>query len=474
MRIAVLLAISLLASSNTDAHHSFSAEFDGDKLISVTGTVTEVRFRNPHIQYFLDVETDGQITQWIVAGQNMVVMRRSGVSASTINVGDQITVSGYAGRNDSPRVYLDTMTTAAGMRYSMYGDAADRKDVVAVTDVVSDSDSPLLEELDGDWAFDVDKPLPGAPLHLKFERDDDELRAILDNELIDVVVGSDSFTMILDRENRAGFPARLQLTGKMVAGKIEGTISIVAGYSNFAELDAETFSAIRTSSELWDPKRPAPMAPVDLTGVWERSIVLGPLGRTNPHLTAAGKARHKDYQKGAYDPVLRCMGGGPMRRQTRRGNLEILATTNRLTMLYANSNAIRRLWFDRKEHSDSREHDAMGESLASWDGSTLVVDTRNLSESVLTHNSEPISDDARIVERYWLNDAGDLIMEATLHDSKYYERPVVRRLQWTRSVDQDMLYAPCDPDSFYRGLRFEGALDAYFENQPGGADPDSR
>jgi hypothetical protein len=155
-----------------------------------------------------------------------------------------------------------------------------------------------------------------------------------------------------------------------------------------------------------------------------------------------------------------------MRRQARRGNMEILATTNRLTMLYGNSNGIRRIWMDRKQHSANREHDNMGESIGSWDGSTLVVDTQNLSGSVLTQNLEPISSKARIVERLWLNAAGDLVMEATLHDPTYYERPVVRRLQWTRSDDQDLLFAPCDPDAFYRSLQFDEALDDYFEQQP--------
>lgn len=466
MKKVFMLAISLLASTNAYAHHSFSAEFDGDKVISVTGTVTEVRFRNPHVQYFLDVNTDGEVARWVVAGQNMVVMRRSGVSGDTIGVGDKITVSGYAGRDGAHKVYLDTLLTAAGTRYSMYGDPADRAPAVAVTEVISDSESPLLDALVGDWAFDVDKPLPGAPLHLRFERDDGTLRAILDNEVVDVVVGSDSFTMFLARENRAGFPARLQLTGKVVDGAIDGTVGLVDGYSNFAELDATAFSAARTSAEDWEPNTSAPMAPVDLTGVWRRAIILGPIGRTNPQLNEAGKARLKDYQQGAYDPSLRCIEVGPMRRHARRGDIEILATTNRLTILYANDNGIRRLWFDRDEHSDDREHDMMGESIATWDGSTLVVDTRNLSATVLTHNSEPISGDARIVERYWLDDAGDLITEATLHDPTYYEHPIVKRLQWTRSDDQDLLYSPCDPDSFYRGLHFDGVLDSYYEKQP--------
>lgn len=69
-----------------------------------------------------------------------------------------------------------------------------------------------------------------------------------------------------------------------------------------------------------------------------------------------------------------------MRRQARRGDIEIMASTNRLTVLYANDSGIRRFCFDRAEHSSDREHDIMGESIATWDGSTLVVDTRNLSE----------------------------------------------------------------------------------------------
>lgn len=466
MKRVVALTLSLLTSVVAQAHHSFSAEFDSDKVVTVTGTVSEVRFRNPHVQYFLDVDTDGDVKRWIVAGHTMIIMRRSGVAKDTVSIGDQITVSGYAGRNGAQKVYLETMDTPGGTRFTIYGDAVRRAGVGPAIRAVSDPDSSLLTDLVGDWAFDVDKELPGAPLHLQFERDGENLRAILDNEVIDVVIGKNSFSMVLNRENLAGFPAKLQLTGKLVDGAIDGDIEMITGFSNYAELDAESFSALRTSSESWEPKPPAPMAPVDLSGVWERTIILGPIGRTNSHLNEAGKARHDDFRKGAYDPLLRCMNAGPMRRQARRGNMEILATTNRLTMLYANSNSVRRLWLDRREHSADREHDNMGESIATWDGSTLVIDTQNLSASVLTQNLEPVSSNARIVERLWLNEANDLIMEATLHDPTYYDRPVVKRLQWTRSDDKEMLFAPCDPDSFYRGLQFDDVFDSYFENQP--------
>lgn len=462
----ILLPLWLIASATVHGHHSFSAEFDGDKVITVTGNVLEVRYRNPHVQYVLEVDSGGEEARWIVAGQNTIVMGRAGVNGSTIDVGDEISITGYAGRDGAQKVYLETLITADGTRYAMYGDNAKRAVARKNIEEAKVSGSSLFAALSGHWSFDVDKPLPGAPLHLLFELEGGKMQAILDNEVIDVEVGVDSFSMVLSRENRAGFPARLQLTGTVDGDAIEGDVNIISGYSNFAELDATSFSAVRTTSEIWDAKPFVPAAPVDLTGVWERSIVLGPLGRTNAHLNEAGMARHREYSKGAYDPLLRCMSAGPMRRQTRRGNLEILATINRLTLIYANGNAVRRLWFDRDQHSNNREHDIMGESLATWDGSTLVVETRNLTETVLTHNSEPISRNARIVERLWLNDAGDLIMEATLLDPTYYERPVVKRLQWSRTEDRNMLYSPCDPDSFYRSLQFDGTFDGYFENQP--------
>ena len=466
MKKLFAFTMSLLASAIAHGHHSFSAEFDADKTVSVTGTVTEVRYRNPHVQYLLDVNAGAEATRWIVAGHTILIMRRSGITDDTVSIGDQITVSGYAGREGAKKLYLETLNVPNGAEFTVYGDAIRRATGRATIQAASDPDSSLIVDLVGDWAFDVDREMPGAPLHLKFERDGEGLSAILDNEVINVIAGENAFSLVLNRENLPGFPTKLQLSGNIVNGMIEGRIEMITGFSNYAELDAETFSAVRTSSRMWEPKTYRPMAPVDLTGIWKRKIILGPIGRTNAHLNEDGKARHDAFKRGAYDPLLRCMNAGPMRRQARRGDMEILATTNRLTMLYANSNGIRRIWLDRKVHSATPQRNNMGESIGTWDGSTLVIDTRNLSASVLTQNLEPISSNARIVERMWLNDANDLIMEATLHDPAYYERPVVKRLQWTRSDDLELLFEPCDPDSFYRSLQFDGVLEDYFENQP--------
>jgi len=464
--ITVASLLALFSLSAAHAHHSFAAEFDIDTKITVEGVITEVRYRNPHVQYF--IETDDS-ERWNVQAQNVPSLRRLGWDKDSLQKGDRISVHGYAGRDGAHKIYVDNIIMPSGEIMAMHetsGETAvDASEVIKV-EAVSRADSNIAENLIGHWAFDIDKALPGAPFHLEFLHDGDSISAVLDNEELDVIVGRDNFEMELNRENFAGFPAKLQLIGTMTNGVINGSIKLLSGYTNVPSLHASTFEAHKADANQWDHSDPAPMQPVDLSGIWTRKIALGALGRTEPHLNAAGLTRFTEMQKGLYDPTLRCMSSGIMRLYAQPGLVEIMVSTNRFTILYANGSEVRRVFFDRDEHSTTRLHDPLGESIGSWDGSTLVIDTRNLTETVLTHNTEPVSEDARIIDRYWLEENGELVMEATLHDPTYYERPVVRRTQWARADDQEMLYAACDPDSFYRGMQLEESLDAYFENQP--------
>lgn len=448
------------------AHHSFAAEFDATEMISVSGVIVEVRFRNPHVQYFIEADNNGEIERWNVQAQNVPSLRRRGWSKDTLKTGDLITVVGFPGRDGAKKIYVDSIVAPSGKTLKMFDGDKQTGSAAAPSEPVALSESAIADQLVGHWGFDVDITLPGAPLHLEFLRQGDSISAILDNEQVDVIVGKDTFTIVLARENAGGFPVELQLKGTIVDGSIEGSVDMISGYTSLPNLNATRFTATPASAKQWDHSEPAPIDPIDLTGTWTRVISVGPVGRTNPQLNQAGAARHAEYRKGLYDPALRCMSTGPMRRYATPGLVEILASTNKLTFLYASGSEIRQVWFDRETHNPQRPHDVMGESIGTWDGSTLVIDTRNLTETVLTHNSEPVSADARIVERYWLEENGELVMEATLHDPAYYKRPVVRRTQWKRADGEEFLFTPCDPDSFYRSMQFEGTLEKYFQNQP--------
>jgi hypothetical protein len=102
--IAVLLAGCTLsiAAVPTFAHHSFAAEFDAGKPISITGMLTKVDWINPHIYIYLDVTDDGGKTvTWSFESLPPGWFHRMGLERSNFTVGQKVTVSGYGAADGS-------------------------------------------------------------------------------------------------------------------------------------------------------------------------------------------------------------------------------------------------------------------------------------------------------------------------------------------------------------------------------------
>ena len=98
------------------AHHSFGAEYDASKPITLTGVITKVEWTNPHSHFYLDVADDkGSVTNWKFEGYNPAVLYRIGWKKdTTIKPGDKITVSGWRARDGGNWAHSREITLPGG------------------------------------------------------------------------------------------------------------------------------------------------------------------------------------------------------------------------------------------------------------------------------------------------------------------------------------------------------------------------
>ncbi|MCZ6756975.1 MAG: DUF6152 family protein [Bacteroidetes bacterium] len=108
---STLLAIGIPAS----AHHSFAAVFDSEVPVEASGTVTEVEWMNPHAWIYIDVEAeDGEVVNWAFELGSPNGLIRRGWSRKSVQVGDEISVTGYRARDGSNRGNIKTIVLADG------------------------------------------------------------------------------------------------------------------------------------------------------------------------------------------------------------------------------------------------------------------------------------------------------------------------------------------------------------------------
>jgi hypothetical protein len=96
--VSFLAGACLLAAGAAFAHHGTAISYDGDKVISVTGTVTKFVWANPHGQLFWDVTEGGKTVAWGGELHSIGLMTRAGWSRNFIKVGDVVTVTGHPSR----------------------------------------------------------------------------------------------------------------------------------------------------------------------------------------------------------------------------------------------------------------------------------------------------------------------------------------------------------------------------------------
>src|SRR5262245_55684817 len=109
------------------AHHSFAAEFDRSKPVTLTGTVTKVEWANPHARFYIDVKDEnGKVNNWDFELASPNGLMRRGWTRNSLKLGDVVTVTGWSAKN-APFVANASTVTLSGGKKVFAGSSAENE-----------------------------------------------------------------------------------------------------------------------------------------------------------------------------------------------------------------------------------------------------------------------------------------------------------------------------------------------------------
>src|SRR6201997_2309040 len=130
-KLALIAGLGIFLTVPLAAHHSFEAEYDFNKPLKVTGTVTKVEWMNPHARFYVDVKDEsGKVTNWeLELGSPNGLMRR-GWTRNSMKQGDTVSVSGSLAKDGSKLANARTVKLGDG-REVFAGSASETGDAKA-------------------------------------------------------------------------------------------------------------------------------------------------------------------------------------------------------------------------------------------------------------------------------------------------------------------------------------------------------
>ena len=117
VRSVLVASLVLGLSVPVAAHHSFAAQYDGNKPVTLKGKVTKFEWTNPHARFYIDVkDADGKVVNWNLEIASPNYLKRAGWSSTSLKEGDEVTVEGSLARSGANMANAATVTFADGTR----------------------------------------------------------------------------------------------------------------------------------------------------------------------------------------------------------------------------------------------------------------------------------------------------------------------------------------------------------------------
>jgi hypothetical protein len=118
--------LSIVSAVPVVAHHSFAAQYDRNKPITLSGPVTRLDWINPHGRLFMDVkDASGKVINWEIELGAPAILMRNGWKRNALPIGSVVTVAGYLAKDGSHLANASTVTMADGKRVFAGSSAGD-------------------------------------------------------------------------------------------------------------------------------------------------------------------------------------------------------------------------------------------------------------------------------------------------------------------------------------------------------------
>jgi hypothetical protein len=113
----VSFGVLLAATASVQAHHSFSATYDGNKPVTLKGTVSKLGWSNPHAHIYVDVKNQqtGQLVTWEVESAGASNLLRQGLRKEDF-IGAEVIIKGFLAKDGTPTVNASTFTLVASQK----------------------------------------------------------------------------------------------------------------------------------------------------------------------------------------------------------------------------------------------------------------------------------------------------------------------------------------------------------------------